>query len=410
MAGQCASTVLQTGYFLVLARLLGSRDYGVYVGAVAFCSILSQYAANGAGTLFLRHVSADPEQHGRYLGNIFVSVCMLGSLVVLLLGLAAPHLINPESAALVFIVAVGECLCRQGTDAIARVFQAYEQMNTTAIVSLVVNAARFTIALGMLLLLGRATAQAWALASTLVSLLSTGLLCLLAARRLGGPVLEWRVFTKRFSEGFGFAFAGSTFSIYNDIDKTMLSHYGMNAANGLYSMAYRVVDMATMPSWSIYAASLPRVFRTGSAGIEATRPLAGRMLRGMLAVSLPVTLVIFSAAPLIPRLIGPSFAGSVAAVRWLAMLPLLRCFQLSGGAALTGAGYQRYRTGGQLGAALVNFSLNLFLIPHRGWLGAAWASLATDALIGMLNWLLLLALTRRRAPARSFTAVGDLST
>ena len=217
------------------------------------------------------------------------------------------------------------------------------------------------------------------------------------------------MFFRRLSEGFGFSFAGSTFSIYNDIDKTMLSHYGMNAANGLYSMAYRVIDMATMPSWSIYAASLPRVFRAGSAGIQATRPLAGRMLGAMLGVSLPVVLVIFLSAPLIPRLVGPSFHDSVEAVRWLAILPLLRCFQLSGGAALTGAGYQRYRTAGQLSAAFVNFALNLYLIPHRGWLGAAWASLATDALIGMLNWLLLLTLTVRTARSQSLATVGAKS-
>ena len=409
MAGQCASVVLQTGYFFILARLLGSRGYGVYVGAVAFCSLLSQYAANGAGTLFLRHVSVDSQQHGRYLGNIFLSVLALGSLVVLALGLAAPYLINRESAALVLIVAVGECICRQCTDAIARVFQAYEQMKTTALVSLLGNAARFGIASAMLLVFHHATARAWAAASTLVSVLSTGLLCLLAARAFGRPVLDWRLFALRFSEGFGFSFAGSTFSIYNDIDKTMLSHYGMNAANGLYSMAYRVVDMATMPSWSIYAAGLSQIFHAGSAGIQATRPLAGRMLRGMLAVSLPVVLAMVLAAPLLPRLVGPSFHGTVDAVRWLAVLPLLRCFQLSGGAALTGAGYQRYRTAGQLSAAFVNFALNLYLIPHRGWLGAAWASLATDSLIGVLNWLLLLRLTGRAAQAEALTAVGSLS-
>ncbi len=374
MAGQCASVVLQTGYFFILARLLGSRGYGVYVGAVAFCSLLSQYAANGAGTLFLRHVSVDSQQHGRYLGNIFLSVLALGSLVVLALGLAAPYLINRESAALVLIVAVGECICRQCTDAIARVFQAYEQMKTTALVSLLGNAARFAIASAMLLVF-----------------------------------LDWRLFALRFSEGFGFSFAGSTFSVYNDIDKTMLSHYGMNAANGLYSMAYRVVDMATMPSWSIYAAGLSQIFHAGSAGIQATRPLAGRMLRGMLAVSLPVVIAMVLAAPLLPRLVGPSFYGTVDAVRWLAVLPLLRCFQLSGGAALTGAGYQRYRTAGQLSAAFVNFALNLYLIPHRGWLGAAWASLATDSLIGVLNWLLLLRLTGRAAQAEALTAVGSLS-
>ena len=44
---------------------------------------------------------------------------------------------------------------------------------------------------------------------------------------------------------------------YNDLDKTMLSHYGMSAANGIYTMAYRVIDLASMPVSSMEDAAEP---------------------------------------------------------------------------------------------------------------------------------------------------------
>jgi O-antigen/teichoic acid export membrane protein len=47
--------------------------------------------------------------------------------------------------------------------------------------------------------------------------------------------------------------------------------------------------------------------------------------------------------------------------------------------SLTGAGYQRIRTIAQIGVALFNVGLNLWLIPAYSWRGAAWASLASDA-------------------------------
>jgi len=54
---------------------------------------------------------------------------------------------------------------------------------------------------------------------------------------------------------FVFAVSGSTTSAYNDFDKVMLGHYGMTVANGIYSMAYRVINIATMPIQSIEAAA-----------------------------------------------------------------------------------------------------------------------------------------------------------
>ncbi|MGH9561899.1 MAG: polysaccharide biosynthesis C-terminal domain-containing protein, partial [Terracidiphilus sp.] len=57
--------------------------------------------------------------------------------------------------------------------------------------------------------------------------------------------------------------------------------------------------------------------------------------------------------------------------------------------AVTGMGFQRYRTRAQLSAAAFNLGLNLWLIPRYGWLGAAWASLATDGALAVVNWSIL---------------------
>ena len=76
----------------------------------------------------------------------------------------------------------------------------------------------------------------------------------------------------------------------------------------------------------------------------------------------------------------------------LCLLPFFRSFQWSAGDALTGAGHQNARLRNQALAAVLNFGENLYLIPHYGWRGAAWSSLATDAMIAALNWIVLLRL------------------
>jgi O-antigen/teichoic acid export membrane protein len=62
-AGQGLSVIAQGFYFIVLARLLGTTQYGLLAGAVAMVAVVSQYSSLGSGLLFLRYVSPD---HSRF--------------------------------------------------------------------------------------------------------------------------------------------------------------------------------------------------------------------------------------------------------------------------------------------------------------------------------------------------------
>jgi O-antigen/teichoic acid export membrane protein len=206
----------------------------------------------------------------------------------------------------------------------------------------------------------------------------------------GRPKIFPVLFPKHGLEGFGHAIAGSTSNFYNDLDKTMLSHYGMNHANGIYTVAYRIIDIATMPIYSIRDAAMPQIFQRGQTlGINASAALARKIMRRTVPLGAVLTIGTFLVAPLITIVVGKGYAESVSALRWLALLPLFRSFHQMTGSAMTGAGFQRFRTGSQLSAALMNFGLNLFLIPAHGWLGAAWASLITDGSLALINAALL---------------------
>jgi len=183
----------------------------------------------------------------------------------------------------------------------------------------------------------------------------------------------------------------------------MLSHYGMNAATGIYAMAYRAVDVATIPIFSIRDAAMPRFFRNGREGIRGSASLAKSLLGRTMLIGLASALLLFLVAPLIPLIVGPDFADSVSALRWLCLIPFFRSVHQITGCALTGAGLQRYRTSAQLVAAAFNFALNLWLIPIYGWLGAAWASLITDGGLGLMSWLLMKHLAAAEAN-RKFSA------
>jgi O-antigen/teichoic acid export membrane protein len=391
-SGQGLSLLAQAGYFIVIARLLGSTEYGLLAGAAASVGVLSQYGAFGSGLVFLRYVSPDHGRFREYWGNILLSCLTLGTALVVLLRLVAPLLLRNIDIRVIVLLAVGDCICGQLTTATSQVFQAFERMRYTAILNTAVSCSRMALAIAMLSLLHHASALEWARASLAISVATAGCSVAIVTIKLGLPRFQVALFLKRLWEGFIFAVSGCTTSVYNDVDKAMLAHFGMNAANGIYTMAYRVIDVSAMPIRSIHAAAFPRFFRHGAEkdGLAATEHFAKRLLRRTSLLGLAIAVVLYFSAPVIPLLVGKGFAPSVTALRWLCLIPFFRSFHLSAGDALAGAGRQTTRLIFQMIAALGNVGLNLALIPRFSWRGAAAASLITDGGLGVMMWIALL--------------------
>ena len=397
-AGQGLSFVVQGFYFIVLARLLGTTQYGLLAGAVALVAVVSQYSTFGSGLLFLRYVSPDHSRFRAYWGIILMLTLVLGMLLVVAIRLSGRWLVGAASVPLLFPIAVGDCLFAQLGNAAGQIFQTFEKMKFSAAITLLGSVSRCLIAVAMLVILGRASAFQWAIASLAVSAISTCFAVAIVTRFFGLPSFSLSLLKKRLGEGFVFAVSGSTTAVYNDIDKVVLSHFGMEQANGIYSMAYRMVNIGAMPVLSIVGAAFPRFFREGVNGIAATLPMARQLLRRTAWLSLGISVAMFVCAPIIPHLVGKSYAESVSALRWLCLIPFFRSFHLSAGDAIAGAGHQKFRLVSQSIAAIGNLLLNLYLVPWYSWHGAAWASLGTDGALGVMNWLALILLSKRPSP------------
>jgi O-antigen/teichoic acid export membrane protein len=394
-AGQGLSFVVQAFSFILLARLLGTTQYGLLAGAIALVSVVSQYSALGSGLLFLRYVSPDHSRFRMYWGNVLLSILLLGGLLAVAVRLSGHWFLGAASVPLLLPIALGDCLFQQFSTCAGQVFQTFEKMKFSTALILLSSIFRCALALGMLLVLGRASAWQWAIGSLAVSSLSALIAFATVTRFFGLPSFSPSLFIRRSAEGFVFAISGSTTAVYNDIDKVVLSRFGMVQANGIYSMAYRVVNIATMPIMSIASAAFPSFFRAGVEGIAATVPMARRLLRRTAVLGVVASAGLFLCAPVIPHLVGKSYAESVSALRWLCLIPLFRCFHLSAGDAIAGAGQQKFRLISQATAAVGNLLMNLYLVPRYSWHGAACASLGTDGALGVMNWLALFYLSRR---------------
>lgn len=393
--GQGAGYVLRVLYFILIARALGISQYGIVAAAFALVNLVAQYSRLGSGMVLLRYVSADHSRFSVYWGNVLLTTCALSALITVGVRFLAPHILDPGSAALVVFTSIGSCMFEQLTISSTQVFQAFQHMRFTAVLNLLTSLLRTIAAAGLLFCVHRATAVQWVVLSMIVSGIAALAAMIAVSVSFGRPKLDMQLFRSRAGEGVEYAFAASTSSAYDDLDKTMLSHYGMNAAVGAYAMAYRIIEMATMPITSIQLAAEPRMFAAGPEGIQESAALGNRLLSRSAIISGATAVLLFVAAPVLPLLVGRSFSEGVSALRWLCLIPLFRSVHHITGSVLTCSGKQRVRTINQLAAAAFNFLINLWLIPRHGWLGAAWASLLTDGALGGMNWAVLRFALRR---------------
>ncbi len=389
LLGQGLGYGLRMAYFIVIARLLGVLQYGIVVGAFALVNLVAEYSRFGTGTVLLRYVSPDHSRFAAYWGNILAVTLTMSGVLIVALHLLAPHIVSPATAGIVFITAIGSCLFEQITISATQAFQAFQDMRTAALFNQMTSLLRTIVAVGMLVILHHASARQWAIASAVASGIAMVAALITVTLRLGWPKLSPHLAWKHGKEGVEYAFGASTASAYNDLDKTMLSHYGMSAANGIYGMAYRIIEMGTAPLTSIQLAAQPRLFQLAESGPDQPIRLGRRLLKHGLLVSAATALGMFVLAPLIPILTGRGFSEGTLALRWLCLIPIFRSVHAISGSVLTSIGKQRYRTITQIIVVILNFGLNVWLIPLYGWRGAAWASLATDGTLALLNWSLL---------------------
>lgn len=393
--GLGGNALLQAGAFILLARLLGVTEYGVFAGAFALVNTVTPYSSLGSQMIFMRHVSADRDSAQVYWGNMVAITAATTIFLTCALALIGKELLGSQTVALIAVLVFAGCFMTQITNNASIVFQTFEQMKSAAWLRTLSNLLRILSLAVLIVWFHHATAFECSIAILVSSAIAALLAGIWVRRVIGRMRLSEKHFRMRFWEGIGFSFAGSTTAVYNDVDKMMLSHFGMNAANGIYTLAYRVVDFATIPVNSIDIACLPRYFTLNNDGLAAVVRLAKRVVpigavSGLLAAGLTLL-----ASPFVVRLAGHGFAETVVVFRWLCWLPALRgIHQLTGG-VLTATGLQNYRTGAQCATAILNVVLNLILIPSHGWLGAAWASLASDSTLAVLNGLLVLFVLRK---------------
>ena len=209
---------------------------------------------------------------------------------------------------------------------------------------------------------------------------TTGLLVFIHRRVLAlRPAFDRAVWSELFRKGLPFAYAGAMITMFFQVDAVMLERMRGAEEVGWYRAPVLVLEgLSLVPRIFGYALipTMAALHPHSPAGVTA---LYRRGVKYLLLAGLPIAAFgLIAAAPFVGLLFGADYRPSADAARILLPAAVLMFLSNFGETAL--ACIDRWRTIVivSTGCLLLNIGLNLLLIPDLGYIGAAWATLATE--------------------------------
>src|SRR5579863_3820058 len=303
--GQGLRLIIQALYFIEIARSLGAANYGAFIGVVALVGIAFPFGAMGSGNLLIKNVARDRNHFPAYWGRAIATTAASSSILFIVV-LIASHIALPAGIPLrlVLLVAGADLFGLNVITVSGQAFQAFEQLNWTAVINVLISATRLIGAVILVRIHRHPSALQWGYiyfcSTTTVAFTALAL----AWTKLGPPNFADPLPGVEAREGLYFSASQSAQTIYNDIDKTMLARMATLDATGIYGAAYRLIDVCFVPVSALLWSAYPNFFRAGARGICASFGYAKPLLLRTLGYSSFVCVLILLTAGFVPHVLG----------------------------------------------------------------------------------------------------------
>jgi O-antigen/teichoic acid export membrane protein len=400
LAGKGMQLMAQFGYFLIIARVLGPVGYGTFLACTALAAVLAPFSPLGTGQVLVKYTSRNKALMPAYLGNALIVTSTMGVLLIAAICLIKEVLL-PPSVTMLMVVAIGtaDLIFAQATYVFAQALLAAGNAKHSSSLMVVSACARFSAAV-LLITTGAPSLHRWVFfylaASIAASMVGVAIVTVCCA----GPRFTLSILRASVSEGAHFSTSLAAQTVYNDIDKTMLARLSSVQGAAIYAVAYRFIEVAMLPMRSLQSATYPEFFRHGVGGMAQSFHFARRILHRSVVYGCMASLGLFLCARFLPLIMGPAYAESTVALKWLCLLPLIQSVHAFLGDALTGANYQVLRSWCQIAIALFNILINLWFIRAWAWHGAAWSSILSELALAALFYLAIRAHLKKSTSER----------
>jgi O-antigen/teichoic acid export membrane protein len=371
---------------LAMIRHLTAAPYGAFATLINYTAIVSVVLDLGFNVLFVREGARHPTEIQRYLRNVMslrllMSVVSLGLLAIALAANGLASLLVP--AFVLMVLTSYSTLLRNGLYAVQKL--GYEAI-AVVLESLVLLA---------LVLFGIKTGRGltyfvWAYAAQ-YAFSCAYFVVVLAVKRIA--VIGWRfeppLLREWFWKGLPFALTFVLTILYFRIDQPLVYALRPHVEAGWYGAAYKPFEALLFIPMTFLSIVFPVLSIYHRERPGELLDAVNRFFKALLLIGWPMSVGIFVLAhPLTQLLFGQAYAQSEPALRILALSLGFAFVNNAFIGALSATDHQASFTWAAGWSLLANLAMNLTLIPIFGYIGASWATVFTEIVLGAVGWTL----------------------
>jgi len=368
-----------------VARFLGPEEFGILSYAQAFVGLFGAFATLGMDGIVIKHLVQNKGNRDLLLGTAFI-LKLLGAIVALaIIGIVTVSTSN-DNKEIIIITIIASTLVFQSLNVIDFYFQSKVLSKYIVIVNLISQLAANLIRIILILIDAPLIAFAYVILFDAV-ILAFGYIYVYKHKRLF--IRKWK-FNKLIAfeilkYSLPLALSGIVISIYMKIDQVMIKEMLGNTSVGHYAAAVKISEVWYFIPIAINSSLFPAIInaktRSQKEFYVRLKMLYSLMLFGAVAISFPIT--IFS-KNIINLLYEKQFepASTVLMLHiWAGVLVSLGVVTSS----IVIANNKQYNAliATSFGASS-NIILNLLTIPHFGINGAAFATLLSQIISGII--------------------------
>lgn len=370
---------------IIIARYLGVANYGIMGFAISFTGILGITMDFGISTHIVRHISTNHDSAPKYLGNAIPlkSLFSVGSFVLALIILILMKC--NELTIIVTLLFTIEKAFMSMNGIFMGTFQAFEVGKYQAIASVVTTSLLLIFIL--LAVFGDFGLYGISIAYLLANIGVVIYSYLTVRKKAVIPKFEFdKAFCKKITlYSIPFALTGFFSAIYYSIDMIMITNMIGDYPNGIYNAAYKLISVLLV-FYSVYGVVvfpiMSRFFKDEKNLLKILFEKSVKYL-SLLIIPIAFSTMIYS-SDIIFLIYGSKFQAAdvcLSILIWTVSLLFINgaCTNL-----LNASHKETSVTIIYIIAAIFNFSVNLYLIPHYSYIGASISTVLSDLLIIIL--------------------------
>lgn len=382
--------LISFAYTIFLLSNLGVGDFGLYVVALAYFSILTSIADFGFNRFLIREGASNTANLDLYLGAVMVTRILVAGLLFAVFSLWLMFFDRDTSRVNLSILAILAVLPQSISSTLDSVLVAKLKFSLSSIGLVLVSLV--STAIGVVLVKIGLTSLGAVLGLSLGQLILTIFLMVMVLKNKVRIKFNFgKVEIKQLLRGsLPYGLLGIMGLIYFKIDTLMLSYLKGSEQTGLYGAAYKFLEAIIFVPSAFSAASFPFLAKLHEINLGQVKKFYYQSFLGLGLLSLLILIAYQTLLPLLIREFIPQFIPSIGALYILSLtIPFMFIHAPAAQILLSSNKYIRPVLLASILTLSFNVISNLVLIPIYGFIGAAWITVLSEVLSFVVFFIIL---------------------